>query len=253
MFSKPLTVSQHKKNKQHKKKLIKKTAKLLCKNEEKILSNIANNVPEDIVKLLFSFVNNNIKFNLSHHKELFSNFIFNYNDVNILPVIFRGYTTFNYCTHEKTALPLKEMLSKIPLDKLQKYLYFGTPSKYFNIAFPHEPKIQEYITINYPINDITSKNEKYIQSMYKNYIFEVLDLISYFSTQANLWHAFHCNDKCLSKNKYLSQLNFINNVYNYDDYNKQTEEQCKENEKITKKFILSIIYIFEKFGKRSKT
>lgn len=253
MFSKRLTAPQHKKNKQRKKKLMKKHSKLLCKNETKLLSNIVKKIPEDIVQLLFTFVNNNIKFNVSHYKEIFSKFIFNYNIVVKIPVIFKDFTNFNYCTYDKTAILLKEMLNKIPLDKLQKYLYFGTPSKYFNIAFPDEPSIQDYITKNYTLNDITSKNVEVTQYIYKNYIFEVLDLISYFSTKANEWHALHCNDNFIlnNKNKYLLQLNFISNVYNYDDYNKQTEEKCKENEKITKRLLLSILYIFEKYGKKT--
>ena len=143
------------------------------------------------------------------------------------------------------------MLHKIPLDKLQKYLYFGTPSKYFNIAFPDEPVIQEYILTSYKSNDITSKDKKYIECVYKNYVFEVLDLISYFSTKANQYHALLYSDKIgtKNKNKYLLQLNLINNVYNYDEYSKQTQEICREHELITRKIILSILYIFEKYGK----
>lgn len=251
MFPKPLTVSQHKKNKQHKKTVTKKYKKRLCKSEEKILSKIANKLPEDIVKLLYSYVNNNIKFNLSHYKEIFSKFIFNYNTKDKLPLIFRGYTIYNYCTHDKTAVPLKEMLKKIPLDKLQKYLCLGTPSKYFNIAFPDEQNIQEYLASSYTTNDITTTNASEIRCIYKNYIFEILDLISYFSTKANYWHASKCNDKKLSKNNYLYQLDLINCVHCYDDYNKQTEEICKENEIITRKIILSILYIFKKYGMKN--
>jgi hypothetical protein len=252
MFPKRVTSSQHKKNKLHKKKLIKKQLKLLCKKETKLLSNIENNIPEDIVPVIYSFINNNIKLYVSHYKEIFTKFIFNYSSVKNFPHVFKDYIKFNYCTYDKTAVTLKEMLHKIPLDKLKKYLYFGTPSKYFNIAFPDEPNIQEYITTSYTFNDITSKNLEDIKNIYKNYVFEILDLLSYFSTKANGWHALRCDDKfeTKNKNKYLLQLNLINNVHNYDEYSRQTEEKCKENELITRKIILSILYIFEKYGKK---
>ena len=135
------------------------------------------------------------------------------------------------------------MLYKIPLDKLQKYLCLGTPSKYFNIAFPYEPNIQDYISTSYTTNDITSKDSKVIKCIYKNYIFEILDLISYFSTKANEWHSMHCN------NKYFAQLHLISSVHNYEEYNKQNEEYCRENEIITRRLILSILYIYDKYGK----
>ena len=251
MFPKRVSSSQHIKNKLHKKKLIKKKLKQLCKKETKLLSNIENNIPEDIVPVIYSFINNNIKLYVSHYKEIFTKFIFNYSSVKNLPIVFKDYIKFSYCTYDKTAVSLKEMLHKVPLDKLQKYLYFGTPSKYFNIAFPDEPSIQEYITTSYTFNDITSKNVEDIKYMYKNYVFEVLDLISYFSTKANQYHALLYSDKIgtKNKNKYLLQLNLINNVYNYDEYSKQTQEICREHELITRKIILSILYIFEKYGK----
>jgi len=253
MFPKRITSFQHKKNKLHKKKLMKKHSKLLCKNETKLLSNIVKKIPEDIVQVIYSFINNNIKLYVSHYKEIFTKFIFNYSSIKNLPLVFKDYIKFNYCTYDKTAILLNEMLHKVPLDKLQKYLYFGTPSKYFNIAFPDEPSIQEYITKNYTFNDITSKNVEVIENIYKNYIFELLDLISYFSTKANEWHALHYNDNVIlnNKNKYLIHLNFISNVHNYHEYSKQTEEHCKENEKITKRLLLSILYIFEKYGKKT--
>jgi hypothetical protein len=256
MYPKRLTTLQHKKNKQNKQKLEKTNKKLVCKNEKKLLFNIEKYLPQDIIRLLYSYVNNNIKFNLSHYKKIFTKFIFDYNTINKLSlgtinklsIIFGGYTTYNYCTHDKTALTLKDMLNKIPLDKLQKYLYYGTPSKYFNIAFPDEPNIEEYISKNYPKNDILSKNDKVIQFIYKNYIFEILDLISYFSTKANEWHAFHCNNKYLSNNKYLTHLNLIRGVFSNEDLKKQNETICKENELITRKLVLSILYIFDKYG-----
>lgn len=257
MYPKRLTALQRKKNKQIKQKLEKKDKKLICKNEKKLLFNIEKYLPEDIVKLLYSYVNNNIKFNLSHYKEIFTKFIFDYNTINKLSLgtinkltlIFGGYTNYKYCTHDKTALTLKDMLNKIPLDKLQKYLYYGTPSKYFNIAFPDEPNIQDYISKNYPKNDILSKNDKEIQCIYKNYVFEVLDLISYFSTKANEWHALHCNNKYLSHNRYLSHLNLIKGILNEKSCKTQNENLCKEYELITRKLVLSILYIFDKYGK----
>lgn len=243
MYPKQLTTSERKKNKKNKQAIEKKKQKILLKNEKKILTKIANSIPEDIIKLLYSFVSGNIKYNLSHYKQVFTQFVFDYNSKNELPMIFRGYINYNYCTHDKTAFPLKDMLDKIPLDKLQKYLYFGTPSKYFNIAFPYEPNIKDYIATSYGTNDITSKDNKVIKCIYKNYIFEILDLISYFSTKANEWHALHCN------NKYFEQLNLISSIYNYEEYNKQNEEYCKENELITRRLILSILYIYNKYGK----
>jgi hypothetical protein len=224
MYPKQLTTSQRKKNKKNKKTIEKRNKKILLKKEIKILSKIANYIPEDVIKLLYSFISGNIKYNLSHYKQLFTQFIFDYNTINKCSLIFRGYTDYNYCTHYDTAFSLKEMLHQIPLDKLQKYLYFGTPGKYFNIAFPYEPNIKYYIVLTYNVNDITSKDDKIIKCIYKNYIFEILDLISYFSTKANEWHALHCN------NKYFSQLNLMNSAYNYEEYNKQTEAFCKENE-----------------------
>jgi hypothetical protein len=261
MYPKKLTTLQRKKNKQIKQKLEKNNKKLICKNEKKLLANIEKYLPEDIVKLLYSYVNNNIKFNLSHYKEIFTKFIFDYNTINKLSLgtinklslIFECYTNYKYCTHDKTALTLKEMLHKIPLDKLQKYLYYGTPSKYFNIAFPDEPTIEQYISKNYSKNDISIKNDKVIQFIYKNYVFEVLDLISYFTTKANEWHAYHCNNKYLSNNRYLYHLNLINGVFSDEDFKKQkyNENICKEYEVITRKLVLSILYIFDKYANKS--
>lgn len=253
MFSKPLTILQKKKNKQYKKKLAKNIKKHICKNETKILSKIEKYMPQDIVKLLYSYINSNVKFNLSHHKELFSKFIYDYNDKTQLSLVFRGFPEFTYCSHENTASPLIKMLNKIPLDKLQKYLYFGTPSKYFNIAFPKELNLQEYINTNYKNNNTLTTNDKLIKNMRNNYIFEIVDLLSYFTTKTNEYYSLHFHDSFLEnyKNKYLYQLDLISNVYNYENYHKQNEQFCKENEKISKRIILSILYIFEKYGMKN--
>ena len=247
MFPKKLTSLQHKKNKKHKKLIDRKNRIKNIKNEIQLLSKLQN-IPQDIIPVLYSYVNNNIKFNLSYYKELFTKYIFDFNSSNKLSITFSGYVNYNYCTYDKTASPLKDLLYKIPLDKLQKYLYFGTPSKYFNTAFPLEPNIQEYIIENYKINDITTRDEKMKNTIYKNYIFEILDLISYFSTKANEYHSMKCNNKYLNNNKYLSQLQIIRNTYANDDYKKITEEFCKENEKIVRRIILSILYIYHKYG-----
>jgi hypothetical protein len=245
MFSKKLTTLQHKQNKKYKKRLEKKNKKRLENNEKKILIKL-NELPEDIINLIYSYVNNNILFNLSFYKQIFHKFICPPNKNNSInfPQIFKGYPQFNYCTYDKTAIPLMEMLNTIPIDKLQKYLYFGTPSKYFNIAFPSEPNIIKYIHNNYPINNITSKDEKNIKIIYKNYIFEILDLISYFTTKANEYHSLYNNN-----NNFLNQLKLISSTYPPTEIEcKLTKEYCEENEKITRKLIFSILYIYEKYG-----
>jgi hypothetical protein len=237
MGTKKLTTLQRNANKINKKRTQIKEEKQSCKNEIKLLQNITEKLPEEIVTYIYSFVNNDIKFNLSHYKSVFTKFIYDFNRVNstktILSMIFKGYTQFNYCTYEETAVVLKEMLGKMPFEKLAKYIHFGTPSKYFNVAFPDEPEIKEYIGANYKNK---AKKTEDIEFQRKNYIFEILDLISYFSTKANEWHALHCK----YNNKYLDQLNLISSVYN-DGYLKQTEEYCKQNEMIVKKIILSIL------------
>jgi hypothetical protein len=239
MGTKKLTTLQRNANKINKKRAHIKEEKKTCRNEIKLLTNITKKLPEEIVSYIYSFVNNDIKFNLSHYKSIFTKFIYDFHNVNnkeaILSMIFKGYTQFNYCTYDKTALVLKKILLKIPFEKLEKYIHFGTPSKYFNVAFPDEPDIKEYIGANYKNKAIKCED---IEFQRKNYIFEIIDIISYFSTKANEWHALHCK----YNNKYLMQLNLISIVYN-DGYLKQTEEYCKENELIVKKLLLSIIHL----------
>jgi hypothetical protein len=239
MGSKKITVSQHNANKKHKKRAYIKEEKKSVKKEIKLLEKIRN-LPEDLVSYIYSFVKNDIKFNLSHYKKIFTKFIYDFNNNNKtktnLSMIFKDYVHYNYCTYDQTAIVLKELLRKIPFEKLERFIHFGTPSKYFNVAFPDEPDIKEYIGNNYK-----NKANKCadIEFQRKNYIFEILDLLSYFSTKANEWHALHCK----YNKKYLLQLNLINSVYNYDNYLKQTEEYCRENELITKKLIISILHL----------
>jgi hypothetical protein len=241
MGTKKLTVSQHNANKKHKKREYIKEEKQMCRNEKKLLQNITKILPEDIVSHIYSYVNNDIKFNLSHHKEIFTKFLYDFNNKNktktdLHIMIFKGYADYNYCTYHHTGMVLKEILCKVPFEKLERYIHFGSPSKYFNIAFPDEPDIKEYIGSNYKNKAVKCAD---IEFQRKNYIFEILDLLSYFSTKANEWHALHCK----YNNKYLLQLNLINSVYNYDNYLKQTEEYCRENELITKKLIISILHL----------
>ena len=238
MYSKPLTTLQHKANKKNKKLMDTKEKKRMCKKEIKILEKIRG-LPEEIASYIYSFVDNDIKFNLSHYKSLFTKYIYDFNNKKTkhnLHGLFKGYPEFNYCTFYNTDSLLKELLFKIPFEKLEKFTLFGTPSKYFNIAFPYEPTIKEYMEANYKKK---AKKCEDIEFQRKNYIFEILDLLIYFSTKANEWYAFHSK----YNNKYLSELNFLNSVFNYDTYNQQTEEYCRENEMIFKRIILSIIHI----------
>jgi len=253
MYSKPLTKSQHNVNKINKKRAYIKEEKRLCRNEIKLLQTITKFLPEEIVSHIYLFVNNDIKFNLSHYKKIFTKFIYNFNNNKIkknLFIIFKDYVHYNYCTYEQNAIVLKEMLHKVPFEKLERFIHFGTPSKYFNVAFPDESSITEYIGNNYK-----NKANKCadIEFQRKNYIFEILDLISYFSTKANEWHAFHIK----SKNNYLTHLKLINQVCSRVDFGKildtpfqKDEEICKENELITKKLVISILQLYDKYGEK---
>ena len=72
-----------------------------------------------------------------------------------------------------------------------------------------------------------------------------MDLISYFSTKANEYHSLYNN------NKFLCQLKLISSVYKENELEGvPTKEYCEENERITRKIILSIIFIYEKYGRR---
>jgi len=238
MRSKRLTKLQHNKNNKEKKRIRIKTEKKIRKNEIKLLEKISA-LPEALVLYIYTFVKNDIKFNLSFYKTLFTKYIYDYSNKNRdipLSIVFKGYSNdCNYCTFDKTALLLKEILKKLPLKKLENFILYGTPSKYFNIAFPFEPNIKEYLIDNYK----EKEQDKDVEFLRKNYIFEILDLLSYFSTKANEWHAMHCT----FSNKFLLRLNFLNNAYNYEEFIKQTEEYREQNELITKKLILSILIL----------
>ena len=237
MGTKKLTKLQHNKNKKDKKRMRIKKEKSICKNEIKLLYKIRQ-LPEELTSYIYSFIKNDVKFNISFYKTLFTKYIHDYINKNrdmSLSVVFKDYSKdCNYCTFNKTALLLKEILGKIPVEKLEKYTFFGTPSKYFNIAFPFEPDIKLYFEFNYE-----NKSDKYEDMLFqkKNYIFEILDLLSYFSTRVIEWHTMDCT----FDNKFLTRLKYMNNVYNFEDYVKQTQESFLQNEMIFKKMILSII------------
>jgi hypothetical protein len=238
MGSKRLTKLQHNKKRKEKNRMRIKAEKKICKNEFKLLEKIRA-LPEALVLYIYTFVKNDIKFNLSFYKTLFTKYIYDYSNKNRgipLSIVFKGYSNdCNYCTFDKTALFLKEILKTLPLKKLENFILYGTPSKYFNIAFPFEPNIKEYLIDNYK----EKEQDKDVDFLRKNYIFEILDLLSYFSTKANEWHAMHCT----FSNKFLLRLNFLNNAYNYEEFIKQTEEYREQNESITQKLILSILIL----------
>jgi hypothetical protein len=238
MGSKKLTRLQHNKNEHDKKRMHIKEEKKNCKKEIKLLEKIRD-LPEELCLHIYMFVKNDIKFNLSFYKTLFTKYIYDYSNRNRttpLSVVFKGYSNdFNYCTFNRTALLIKEILEKAPFEKLEKFILYGTPSKYFNNAFPLEPDIKRYFESNYKNKPDSSEEDMIYQR--KNYVFEILDLLSYFSTRANEWHAMQCT----FNNKFLTRLNFLNNVYNFEEYIKQSEESCRENEMIFKKIMLGIL------------
>jgi hypothetical protein len=246
MYSKKITVVEHKKNKRHRQIINRKNKLLIIKKETNLLVNIKRILPEEIVDHIYSFVSNDIKLNVSHYKTILFKYIFDFNiNKNKIPIIFKDYSNFNYCTYHTTTALLQNMLYKIPLKILVRYLHYGTPSKYFNIAFPEEPNINDYILFNYTFNHKLNIEKN---SGYKNMIFEIIDIISYFSTKANEWHALRNSN---IKNKYFTTLNSMNEIHNYDEFCKQTEEKCLMYENITKKLMLSILYIYQKYAIQS--
>lgn len=240
MGVKRLTTLQHKQGKQSKKQFYAKEEKLLRKKEIKLLEKIRT-LPEELISHIYLFLKNDIKFDLSFYKTLFIKYLYDFRNVNTsretnLYKVFKGYSTnYCYCTFYRTS-PLVKILEKISIEKLENYLYRGTLEKYFNVAFPDEPNIKEYMEITYKNNPEKIMDLEY---QHKNCIFEILDILSYFSTKANEWHARHCT----YNNKYLVRLNFVNSVCNYDNYAKQTNDLCKENELIVKKIILGILHL----------
>lgn len=208
------------KNKQQKNKKIKqkhriKEKKQMIKNEIRLLSKIGN-LPHELVDYIYLFLNSKIKYNLSHYYQLYKKYIINYN-LNHHECIYTDFKKFEYCTYDKTSTPLQCMLKEIPIDILKRYVCLGTPFKYFSIAFPEEGNICDYLLLNYRIN-------KPLDEKYKDYIFEIIDLLSYFVTRANEYSRIYKNIECREYYKF------------------------KKYELISKKIILSIIYLYKTYG-----
>ena len=216
--SKQIHQNKNKQNKNKQKTRIREKKRII-KNELSVLKNIQN-LPSEIVDYIYLFLDVKIKYNLSFYYQLYKKYIINYT-FNNRDSIYKDFNKFEYCTFDKTATPLKHMLLKIPINILTKYIYRGTPFKYFNIAFPDVENICDYMILNYRF--MKPEEEKY-----KDYIFEIIDLISYFATRTD-------------------ELSF----YKINDSN----EHCrfKEYESITKNIILSVIYIYNKYGIQSDT
>ena len=205
---------QRRKYKREKQKQQNKEKKQIIKNEIVLLDKIKE-LPNELVDYIYLFINNKIKYNLSYYFQLYKKYIINYN-FNHDDCIYKDFTRFEYCTFDKTSKPLQCMLKEIPIDILQRYVYMGSPFKYFTIAFPEEGNIIDYLLINYRLNKPTEEK-------YKDYIFEIIDLLSYFVTRTN--------ESSLYKN------------YESIEYYK-----FKEYEVISKKIILSIINLYNKYG-----
>jgi len=204
--------NKEKQNKKQKQKLKKREKKRIIKCEIDLLNKI-NQLPNELVNYIYLFINNKITYNLSYYFQLYKKYIINYNFNN--QCIYKDFKQFEYCTFDKTSKPLQYMLKEIPIDILQRYVYMGLPSKYFTIAFPEEGNIVDYLLLNYRIN-------KPIEEKYKDYIFEIIDLLSYFVTRTN--------ESSLYKN------------YESVEYYK-----FKECELTSKKIILSIINLYNNY------
>lgn len=202
---------QDKKQKQNK-KLQNREKKRIIKNEIDILNQI-NELPSELVDYIYLFMNNKIKYNLSYYFQLYKKNIINYNFKN--RCIYKDFNRFDYYTFDKTSKPLQSMLQEIPIDILEKYINRGTPEIYFTIAFPEEGNINDYLLLNYKI-------DKSVEEKYKDYIFEVIDLLSYFVTRTN-------------------QFSLYKNYESVEYY------KFKECELVSKKIILSIIYLYHKY------
>ena len=208
------------KNKQAKNKKIKqkhriREKKRIIANENDILNKIRE-LPYELIDHIYLFLNHKVKYNLSYYFQLYKKYIINYN-FNHHECIYKDFKKFEYCTYDKTSNPLQHMLKAIPIDILQRYIYMGSPLKYFSIAFPDEGNMCDYLLLNYRFN-------KPIEEKYKDYIFEVIDLLSYFVTRTNEYSQTYQNIECKEYYKF------------------------KEYELISKKIILSIIYIYNKYG-----
>jgi hypothetical protein len=244
-----LTTLQHKKIKQDRKRLLMNEEKQMCKRERKLLKKISITLSEDLIRYIYTFVNNDLKYDLSFYKQIFIKYIYNHTNTNnkiLSSIIFNGYIQlYNYCTFYKISTLLKELLYKIPFELLEKYLYYGSPSKYFNIAFPDEPNIKEYIETNYK-NTIERCQDTEFQR--KNFVFEIVDILSYFATKTFEFYAKHSVN---TKNKFLRKFN-KNSLYGPDELiiKKETQTFCsecnyedEENEIIFKKLMLSIFQL----------
>lgn len=209
--SKNQKLKRIKQNKNHKKREKQK----IIKNELIVLRKV-DKLPDELIDYIYSFVNNSVKLYISHYFDLYKKYIINYKYNNI-NCIYKGYDDFEYYTYDKLSIPLQNMLKSIPLDILRKYILYGTPKVYFTKAFPFENNIHDYIHENY------NKHNKRNEETYKDYIFEIIDILSYFVTKV--------------KNNYL-----------YKNYTSVEYNIFKENEYIVKKYILSILYIYEKYA-----
>jgi hypothetical protein len=206
------------KNKKCKQKQRIKEKKRIIKNEVELLNKIGK-LPHELIDYIYLFVTPKIKYNLSYYFQLYKKYIIDYN-LNHHDCIYKDFKKFEYCTYDKTSKPLQHMLKGIPINILQKYIYLGSPLKYFSIAFPEEGNICDYILLNYHLNKPDTEK-------YKDYIFEIIDLLSYFVTRTNEYSRIYKNIEC-------------NEYYKFKEY-----------ELIAKKIILSIIYLYNKYGNGS--
>jgi hypothetical protein len=210
-------------NKQKRKRVIqnkknKKKEKRHAIKNEKIVLNRIQQLPNELIDTIYLFVTNKVKFHVSHYYDLYKKYIINYkfNDLNC---IFSGYDKYEYCTYYRLSLPLQNMLYNLPLDKLKKYVFYGTPKLYFNTAFPFENNIWEYFHSNYTVFN------KKISETKKDYIFEITDILSYYVTK-------------------------VTDNQSYQSYNSEKYYLFKQNEAIVKNYILSILYIYKKYGEQ---
>lgn len=207
------------KNKKIKQKHRIKEKKRIIANETDLLNKVRE-LPYELVDYVYSFVDKKIKYNLSYYYQLYKKYIINYN-LHHHECIYKDFKKFEYCTYDKTSKPLQYMLKGIPINILQKYIYLGTPFKYFSIAFPDEGNICDYLLLNYNFN-------KPIEEKYKDYIFEIIDLLSYFVTRTNQYSQSYKNIEC-------------NEYYKFKEY-----------EFVSKKIILSIVHLYNKYGNVSR-